>query len=145
MPTWTWCTSSHWKLLETAVHVIRTTTRKSVSGSAMLCWWHWCLPNLNYKLRYSIQVAELKFEGVDTIAVLLRHVSCGSVLLKVYQNRQSNLNKKTDNVVFFMPPVSKYNKAVTSYHHASDIAQGCAILWGPHDMVVVVQLECWCT
>jgi len=29
----------------------------------------------------------------------------------------------------------------TSYHHVSDIAQGCAVLWGPHDMVVVVQLE----
>ena len=33
----------------------------------------------------------------------------------------------------------------TSYHHVSDIAQGCTILWAPHDMVVVVQLENWCT
>ena len=55
-------------------------------------------PNLNYKLRYSIQVAKLNFEGV--IQNCRSTDSHGSVLLKVYQNRQPNLEKKTDNVVF---------------------------------------------
>lgn len=99
---------------------------------------------MNFKLRYFIQVAKFKFGGVDTKLPI--YWDMGASYWKCTKTGSPTWNRKLLATLATCQQIQQQLWTwCTSYHHVSDIVQGCAILWAPHDMVVVVQLEYWCT